>query len=332
MPVEVKPHRNLIFAVLVLFASMAAQQNQACTVEVPVGVVGSNAILISGLKADSFVVSKSKIQSIREAIYDTGPRRIVFVIDKKSRLGEPAAQILDAMLTKILQSARSGDMFGVVFAEHPAIPLGDPTLVLAKFHEVMGQHRSKPKDLLDAIADASEVFKSQSRGDAMFLFAAQDGLAIGRADYPKLHAALCERGIRVFGVLFGYFQAGVYSATAVPISPSAGGGLNYDARIDPDDRTVHSLTWGTGGYYRHEITNDELQRYRLTDDKLQAMTDLGLQMYGAIAEFYRVRVDSISSRNKLAPWTLQLSSGVPNVQNRRVLYPRHLPPCKTQDQ
>jgi hypothetical protein len=308
---------------------MAAQQNQACTVEVPVGVVGSNAILISGLKADSFVVSESKIQGIREAMYDTSPRRIVFVIDKKSRLGEPAVQILDAMLTKLLQSARSGDTFGVVFAEHPPIPLGDPTPVLAKFHEVMGQHRSKPKDLLDAIADASELFKAPNRGDAMFLFAGQDGLADGRADYQKLYASLCERGVRVFGVLFGFFQAGVYSARAVP--GPFGEGVNYDARIDPDERTVHSLTWGTGGYYRHESTNNELQRYRLTDDRLQAMTDLGLQMYGAIAEFYRVRVDSSSSRPKPEPWTLQLSSATPNAQNRRVLYPRHLPPCKTQN-
>src|ERR1039457_5182483 len=89
--VEMKGCGNLLLSVLALLTPLVVQSDRACTLEVPVGVVTSNAILISGLTADSFVASTSKTSiRVREAVYDSSARRIVFAIDDRSRLNWPA--------------------------------------------------------------------------------------------------------------------------------------------------------------------------------------------------------------------------------------------------
>jgi hypothetical protein len=297
-------------------------------VEVPVGVVTTNAILISGLKADSFVVSESKTaMAVRAATYDTGPRRIVFVVDKGSRLRGSASKIVGSVVEKILQSARNADTFGVVFADHLSIPIGDPSSVLTRFREFMGQDRSKNGDLIETLSEANELFQSPRLGDSIFLFAGDDRLEQGHGDYNKIYNLLCEKRIRVFGMLFGFYLMGSYSTLYVPDSNPAGQGSHWDTAFFSEDRTVHSLTWGTGGYYKQEATEEP--QYKLTDERLQATTSLGLQMYGAVAEFYRLQVDSSSSRSRPQPWRLKLSSMTPNSQNKHVLYPRRLPRCES---
>jgi hypothetical protein len=188
---------------------------------------------------------------------------------------------------------------------------------------VKGDKRSKSTPLLDALVESSQLFQVPQPGDSIFLFAGDDTLTQGRTDYRRLYESLCERGIRVFGVLFGIYLNGTYSTMGIP----QGAGIIWDTSFSPENRTVHSLTWGTGGYYRQETTNNPLQRYKLTDDGLKAMTLLGMQMYGAIAEFYRVQVASSTSRSKPKPWKLQLSSTVPNIQSKYVLYPKQPPSC-----
>ena len=303
------------------------QPTRECITEVPVGVVKTNAVLISGLKRDSFAIPGKSDLTIREMVYDTGPRRIVFVVDRTSKLQGPAPTLVDSIIEKILQSARDDDRFGVVFADRPSIPIGDSGSVRVRFEKVKGQPHSRNAYLLDAVAEASDLLQPPKVGDAIFLFAGDDGLAQSHSDYKKLYQSLGETRTRVFGVLFGIYLMGNYTMMGLPLAPSAGGGIQWDLVGGPDERTVHSLTWGTGGYYRQETTDGLLQRYKLTDDSLQAMTTLGMQMYGAIAEFYRVEVSSQSSRSKPRSWTLQLSSSVPKIENKHVLYPRQLPTC-----
>jgi hypothetical protein len=313
---------NLLLSVLTLLTPLVAQPNRACTLEVSVGVVTSNAILISGLTADSFVVSTSKTSiRVREAVYDSSARRIVFAIDDRSHLNGPARTIMQAMIEKILASHRAGDSFGIVFGDHPRIAIGDADAVRTALRDSIAQKRSKNQSLLDTIADGANLFGKSQPGDSVLVFAGDDRLNEGHENYRKLYDSLSERRIRVFGILFSFYFGGFGS-----ISRAA---LWTDMEISPDEKTIHSLTWGSGGYYRQETTNDEGREYKLTNDRLRGVTTLALQMYGAIAEFYRLEIDFPSSQPNIQNWKLGLSSNIANNQNKHVLYPHQLPRCDT---
>ena len=183
----------------------------------------------------------------------------------------------------------------------------------------MAERRTKRNGSLpDVIASAADLFGAPRRGDSIVIFAGNDRLGEGKEKYQKLYESLVNRRIRVFGILLSaYFAGDMLAQVAWSGSPFL-----------PDDKTIHSLTWGSGGYYREETTDYPTPTYRLTDERLLAMTTLAQQIYGAIAEFYRLQIDFPYPLPKNKSWKLDLSPNIPNEQNRHVLYPRQVPSCE----
>jgi hypothetical protein len=153
---------SLLLLVLCALGGLSvAQSPPACVLEIPVGVMTSEGALVRGLQASSFAVEETKVPAVvSDAVYDSEPRRIVFVLDRSSHLGEPATKIITAVLERILLNARPGDSFGLVFAGYEPVAIGKPEVVLAGFREMLAGRvpHSKKGSLLDALSEAAGLF------------------------------------------------------------------------------------------------------------------------------------------------------------------------------
>jgi hypothetical protein len=72
---------------------------------------------------------------------------------------------------------------------------------------------------------------------------------------------------------------------------------------------------------------DAIRTYKITDERVRELTQLGLQEYGAIAQFYRVRLSRVANSK---PQTIKLDLA-PDWRKKKpaavVLYPRQVPGC-----
>lgn len=329
----------LLLVLCALGKSPLAQSSPGCVLEIPVGVMTSDGALVRGLQASSFAVEETKVPAVvSDAVYDSEPRRIVFVLDRSSHLGEPATKIITAVLERILLNARPGDSFGLVFAGYEPVAIGKPEVVLAGFREMLAGRvpHSKKGSLLDALSEAAGLFHAPQLGDSIFAFAGVDDLD-ERAKYRRVHELLSERGIRVFGVLFGLLAGGTMKSSFATISAQQVYRSIYLYRTkliqlySPQSKTFIALTWGTGGFLTQEVTRDERHQYKLTETRLKELAEQEWQTYGAIAQIYRVRVSLSSPLSKPKPWKLDLAPELRNQPPEKyVLYPRQIPACGTQ--
>ena len=313
----------LLICTHILFAS---EHVANCTSEIPIVVIGANNVVIQGLQRDSLVVEESKgPTTITSLTPEVGPRRIVFVLDRGSHMGENAMKLTEAMIEKILQDARSGDKFGLFTAEKDPIRLNptSPDTVAGVFRDRVSGKQSKGASMLDAISDAVHALEPAQSGDALFVFSGADDFSDSRNRFANVYEELSEKHIRVFGVLFSYVIGGGMS----PYLIVGGGAIFASPGVSGNAETMNSLSWESGGYLVQENLRDALRTYKLTDERLHKLTQLGLQEYGAIVQFDRLEVsrDASSKRQAikldLAPeWRKKKPAAV-------LIYPRQLPAC-----
>ena len=300
-----------------------AQQTTVCSLEVPIGVVGRNGALVRAMEPQSFEIPKGNTLTIQVATYDTGPRRIVFVIDRGPRANEPDIRIEDAVLNRILRHARPGDSFAAIVSGHDSVrvPFGqDAESVLTNLSSPQNMTKEKV-GMMDAIAAAASWLSPAQPGDSIFVFSVEDEFKDAHTSFRKLYESLIQSRVRVFGMLFGPVFGGTYFTLMTDISP------RMMTDFTPETEDLNHLVWGTGGYLAAENTEGILQQYRLTDSRLAELEAGGWQMYGGIAEYYRV-ILSTPPLQKQRPWKLNLSSqGRAKSPQATVLYPRQLPLC-----
>ena len=78
-----------------------------------------------------------------------------------------------------------------------------------------------------------------------------------------------------------------------------------------------------------QVTKSEWRKYKLPDEHLEVLRHEGWQMYGAVAEFYRVLLVPPVRSSHHEGWSLELAESTrKRVPQAKVLYPRELPACR----
>jgi hypothetical protein len=284
------------------------------------------------LQASSFKVAETKVPlAVSDAVYDHEPRRIVFVLDRSSHLGKPATKIVTAVLERILQNARPGDSFGLVFAGHEPVAIGKPQDVLTQFREMVAgpAAHSKKGNLLDALSEAAELLHPPQLGDSIFAFAGVDDLSEGKK-YRRVYDLLSEHQVRVFGVLFGLPATGTQKNFWIRTPVSQYWSTSQLQQLYTlDTQTFTALTWGSGGSLSREPTRDERKTYKLTEARLKELVEQEWQTYGAMTQLYRVRLTLSVPLSKPKPWRFDLAPDLRDQPpKKQVLYPRQIPACE----
>jgi hypothetical protein len=312
-----------------LCESTLAQQGPCPLAEVEVNVILPDGRLIRGLKSDNLVAQvkhdKLKIDSIS---YDTGPRRILFVLDTGRDLPRDAKRAEAEVISYVISQAPVDNSFALITARGVTLEVrfGEPREKLAAaLKQVSEPAKGEPGEqgVLDAVMGAIEWFEKPVPGDAIVLMASEIENN-KHAKYSTVAKTLAENHIRVFSVLLGPMLAGtVYSDIGIDFR----GHLSSSSIPVPNRENLSALTWNSGGYMMVENTKVPWKEYKLTDAHLDELRHEGWQMYGAMAEFYRVFVVPPQSDHH-EEWSLELAESIrKRVPQAKVLYPRELPAC-----
>jgi hypothetical protein len=147
-----------------------------------------------------------------------------------------------------------------------------------------------------------------------------------RTKYSVVGKALASHHIRLFSFLLGPMLMGtVYN----DIKTNYQGRLSASSAVVPNQENLSALTWNSGGYMVVENTEQSWKEYKLTDAHLDALRLEGWQLYGAAAEFYRVRLEPVTRSVHDKQWTLGLADSVrERFPQAKALYPRELSFCE----
>lgn len=325
-----KPLRLFALAGLFIFAYshflFASDPAASCTSEIPIVAIGTNNVIIQGMQRESLVVEETKGPTMIMGVApEAGPKRIVFVLDRGAHMDESATKLAEASIEKILQSARPDDKFGLFTAEKDPIRLNpmSPDTVLGVFHDRVSGRQSKGASVLDAISDAMHALEPAQSGDALFVLSGGDDFSDSRNRFANVYEELTEQRIRVFGMLFSYVMGGGMSPALIV----QGGAIWTSPGSSGNAETLNSMAWGTGGYLVQENVRNAVRTYKLTEERVHEVTQLGLQQYGAIAQFYRLQVSRVANSK---PQTIKLDLA-PEWRKKKpaavLIYPHQLPRC-----
>jgi len=310
--------------VSMLMCSARAAGQTVCNIDLPVNVIASDGRVLQGLKPELLVVTAKKTQAqISNLVPESGPRRVLFVMELGRDVPIPARTAMTKAVAEILAEARPEDSFGLVTTRgaQVEVPLGRDR---ARFSEALkvaeGLRGKDAEGVLDTLSRATGWFQNAQPGDAILVFTlgleGQHSVA-----YSRVVNALNLRGIRVFGFLFGSLEEGSFNMVITSVSPS---GIGSITGYVPNRESIRDLSWGSGGYYVQEAT-DPQHEYKATDTNLQAIRTKASRIYSAVTEYYRVTVALGAQPRELS---LSLADGVrKKAPGAMVLYPRQLPSC-----
>lgn len=320
-----------LFPALFLLALSAAAQQTAC--EMPVNVIKANGDPVEGLAAADFVAQiKKQAFSIQSANYDSGPRRILLVIDEARELSAEARKAEVEFASSIISSAQSQDSLALLTARgaSQAVKFGAdrPALLHALSELREEQGKGKQLGVLDAVAEGVTWFGPPQLGDSIVLLA-MDLEGNHNTNYKNVAKLLEEHRIRIFGVAFGHLLLTNQTAGAQGMGKE---GLGY---ADPGmpmwgqigDANFLPLTVNSGGYIAPEDTQSKMHEFKLTDVKKQELKKTASNMSALIDKFYAVQLSSASSAHP-EPWNLSLAPGkLQSFPGSHVLYPHEISPC-----
>jgi hypothetical protein len=331
-------HRLLLSCSLLFFLPSAAGQNPSCEVDVPLIIVMPDAALVRHVPADGFIAHHGgEALAIRSVDTDTGPRRIVLVVETGKNVNQAARKVEASVLGAIVTNARAEDSFAFLTAHGPRkeLPFGAPRdVLLSSIGELslpaMGKNQSK--SILDSVLEAADWLRPSQQGDSIILFTMGLG-PLGESGYGRVANTLNASGIRLFGFQLGTFYAGIYS---VGLAPSPGGPNGFppgvllpSARIDPNRETIFGLADEAGGFFLEENTEGDPQlRYQLTGGRLQQLDKFGGQLYKGIMEYYRIRLGAAPKG-----FTIDLTDPLrQQLPRAHVVYPRKATRCSSASQ
>jgi hypothetical protein len=279
-----------------------------------------------GLKADNFVAQiKHGDLKISSVTYDTGPRRVVFIVDVGRDLSHDAKKAQTEVVSYIVSRAPAGTSFGLITSRgaKTEVPFGVPREQLAaELAQVLGNSESGSNEegALDAAMEGVGWFGNTLPGDSIVLMTSE--IENNRhTKYSTIAKALANHHIRLFSFLLGPMNIGTIYPDYQIHFPSSNFVINQE--------NVSALTWNSGGYMVIENTEHPWKEYKLTDTHLDELRREAWQMYGAAAEFYRVRLVPVARSVHDTQWTLGLADSVrQRFPQAKALYPCELSFCE----
>jgi hypothetical protein len=318
-----------ILAICVLFLLLMnaafAQQN-ACAVDLPVGIIGADGSLLHGLTAQDITIHlRKQTLPVEKVGYDSGARRVLFILDTGRWLPSEARKAETKLVDYILSHARPGDTFALLTTRGAVrkVSFDESREHLTKAVQELAvdpKEQDKAPNVLDTMMQGIQWFGQPRPGDAILIMAdhlegsisgtspsvkyqprttggtgpmqgvVQDS---GRVMEPSSHAkfstvmeTLADHRIRVFGLQLG--------------------GVNYTLTTvyEPGEENLFGISLGSGGYAVLDGT-DAYGSYVMTDARAQGLQHKAFQLYGAIAEFYLPR----QCRTALAPRIVETGTG-----------------------
>lgn len=315
-----------------LTALVSAQQ--ACKVEIPVGVINSNGESFRGLSADDFQVHVEKGSvGVKSVTFDDGPRRLVLVVDTNKRLSSNTHRAEIELVKSIVAGSRPEDSLGLIPAHGPGgiVKFTDDR---SKIVDALESNTTTGKDrgVLDAVSDAIEWFSDPHPGDAVLLISASTE-GNHKTNAKQLAKALSAHHIRFFGLALGPVMTRNLTREAVMTSTTSQGMAYTQAGVgdfvyDTGDEDFYPLTMNSGGAVV-AVLNPQSQQGgdHMDDPRVQQFVRSRAQLIiNAVHSFYRVQIDQQISHPE--GWSLQIKEIIrKNSPAMFVLYDHELGPC-----
>jgi hypothetical protein len=307
-----------------------ARQGACTSIEFTVGVILPDGRVVRGLKRDDVVAHVRKqtmeIQSIQ---YDTGPRRILFIVDNGRDMSPEAKKAEVEVVQYILFEGRPEDSFGLITARgpHQEVKFGEAReKIAAELEKAMtaANERGRQPGVLDAMTVGIGWFGPSRPGDSIFAMASEVE-ADESAAYRDVAAALAQNRIRLFSFRLGIRTIRTYFST---MSSDPSSHLTSSTKFIANEESLDALTWNSGGYLVVEEMKNPKKEYKLTSDHVKELQNEGSRMYRAAVEVYRVHAKPPGKLTKSIEWQLDLSEPIRKlVPHAKLLYPRLLQSC-----
>lgn len=316
---------RFVLIVLVLTASrflLRAQQDPCLTRTIPVNVTTNDYRAISGLTPANFRGKfRGKPVEIVSVKYDTGPRRVVILMDASNSM-EDRWDAEVALGQNLVSRAPIKDTFAVLAfsngKSYSRIGFGQDSKGvvdgLRKLPKV-GQAQVKTA-MLDALLEALNMLSPVRIGDALLLIS--DGGENASESRPaQSKSALLASGVRLFALITveDYSRRGrtpeeVDGPTEVHDLINAVGG----------DGTA----FAPGGAFPKPPPFDRVFTVQDRKNMSSAASALGRE----ISEFYAVEVKLPEAVDKPRDWQLEVVGDIPEKHRLRVVFPHRLAPCQ----
>src|SRR5260370_20054928 len=199
-----------ILALFVMLFGLAAGSvaQQACKIEVPVGVINASGDTFRGLSAEDFAGRASKGSvAVKSIVFDDGPRRVLFIVDASKKLSTNTRKAEIELIDTLTAASRPEDSLALITARGPGgmVKFGEDRAGFARALSAQGASNRSRDGILDAVTDGMEWFTGPRPGDAIVVIAADlDG---NHKSNPKSVAkALGQHHIRMFGLALGPVQ------------------------------------------------------------------------------------------------------------------------------
>ncbi len=316
--------RRLCLLALLITTNVLAE-GQCGEKTIPVGLVLPNGRTIRNVVPEFMIgaAGKKKVR-ILNMDWDTGPRRIVVVLDLNKKLEAPARELESIMLRRLLQLTRPQDSLAITIAN------GNREL---RF----GFHTKELNQLLDDIDNGLKVERANSSfidvvfevvgwldaprpGDAIVVFSHEPDRG-ARERFKDVRQSLWSAGIRVYDISLTTIQSGTHSTMIGP-------GTSMMADFIPNKETLHDLSWATGGFVYVFPTDVPYRVFKIDEKATKLAEDKTNLLYSAIVEYYRTVVETDSSQAKADFWTLDLKPDVrKKFPDARIMYSRGISSC-----
>lgn len=322
-------------AIIALVSLPGIAQSGSCkSMEVPVGIVNGNGESFHGLSVADFSGRAGKAPvTLKTMTYDSGPRRIVLVVDTSKKLSEETRKAEQTLVQTILSAARPQDTFALVTARGPqhVVKFGEQHSAFIEALPVESESKhGKEQGVLDAVMQAINLFGDPRPGDSIVVIAADLG-GNRTTNAKKIASALEEHRLRMFGLAVGRVSTKnmavsgqTTTAWGLAESQSAVGDFIYDT----GDEDFYPLTRNSGGLVLAVMNYDPRMTYSMKDPKFQArIKQQSLVLYNMIAGYYRVQLETTRD----GEWSFEPSSDIRKaVPNMFLLYPHKLTGCSAE--
>lgn len=295
---------------------LPAQENPCLTRTVPVNVTTNDYRVVSGLTSANF---RGKFRGhpveIISVKYDTGPRRIVILLDASGSMKYAWEAELGTAQNIVLQAPPKDSFAVLAFGDgtsYMRIGFGkDPKDLVNGLGRMTRVGKAYGKTaMLDALLEAVNMSRPLRMGDALLLIS-DGGDNASRSDPAQSQSVLLSSGVRLFALIMG---KDLPDRERTPEEAAGPGGLRDLINAVGGD----SLGVASGGPVNHV----------LTDQGRKNMASAASALGREFSEFYAVEVKLPEAVDKPRGWQLEVVGDIPEKHYLRVVYPHRLAPCQ----
>lgn len=323
--------RRFILAILLPFwlsPELPAQENPCLNRTFAVSVTTQGGELVKGLGVANFHGKfRGKPVQVSSAVYDTGPRRVVIVLDASSSMFESWTIELTVAKNLISSSPAENSFALLTFASQVEDRIdfsqGSKAVVsgLAMLEAKDWRHYKGPArhtDLFDSLVAALNLLRPVRVGDVIYVIS-DGGDNSSRTQLPVVKGLLLAAGVRLFGLitidLVGRRRPTPEEATGLEllrqlIEATGGDSVTFVPGMIP-------------------LASYPVGRYQLNDRDREIMSMASLGFGREISEYYRLELKLPQEVEKVRDWKLDVTDRASKKNPRlRVIYPHLLTPCQ----